>query len=141
MSKRRKQRSKAGRSSRGKKSRRTPSLTIPIIVGLVVIVVLAGVIASLASQQSSARTAGTSGSGTGATAQPLATVAIPYPEVPRITLEETQERLDLGQAILVDVRSRDAYDRAHAAGALSIPEPEIESRLSELPTDELLVLY
>jgi rhodanese-related sulfurtransferase len=56
-------------------------------------------------------------------------------------LEETVPKLEQGKAVLVDVRSRLSYDKAHAAGATSMPEEEIEARLSELPRDQDLVLY
>ena len=79
--------------------------------------------------------------GTAATAQGLATRAIPYPSVPRISLEETLPKLEQGEAILVDVRSRLSYEKEHAAGATSVPEDEIDARLGELPRDQDLVLY
>lgn len=42
---------------------------------------------------------------------------------------------------LVDVRGRDAYDFAHAVGAISMPEAELDSIAHTLPTDRALVLY
>jgi len=75
------------------------------------------------------------------TVEPQPTQSIPNPEVPRITLKETQSLLEKGQALLIDVRDRGSYDQLHAVGALSFPEAEIESRLSELPRDKQLILY
>jgi len=75
------------------------------------------------------------------TVEPQPTQSIPNPEVPRITLKETQSLLEKGQAVLIDVRDSGAYDQSHAAGALSFPESEIESRLSELSRDKQLILY
>jgi 3-mercaptopyruvate sulfurtransferase SseA len=75
------------------------------------------------------------------TAQPLPTQPIPNPLVPRISLDEAQTRLEQGQAVLIDVRSRESYDQAHAAGALSFPEEEVDARLGELPRDKDLILY
>ena len=43
--------------------------------------------------------------------------------------------------IIVDVRSKAAYDEGHIAGAVSIPDAETESRLSEFPKDKLIVAY
>jgi rhodanese-related sulfurtransferase len=43
--------------------------------------------------------------------------------------------------IIVDVRSSVAYAEGHIAGAVSIPDAETESRLSELPKDRLIVAY
>jgi rhodanese-related sulfurtransferase len=75
------------------------------------------------------------------TAQALATGSIPFPDVPRIALQEAKDKLDGGQAVLVDVRSKQSYDRSHAAGAISIPETEIDARMDEFPADKELVLY
>lgn len=63
-------------------------------------------------------------------------------EVPRMTAEEVKQRLDEGEALLVvDVRSREDYDRAHIAGAMSLPVKEIESRYGELAPERLIVCY
>jgi rhodanese-related sulfurtransferase len=56
-------------------------------------------------------------------------------------VDETQEKLAQGEAILVDVRSSTSYAKSHAAGAVSIPEEEMEARQNELPRDKDLVLY
>lgn len=42
---------------------------------------------------------------------------------------------------LVDVRGHDAYEFAHAVGAISMPEAEIDQMAGKLPTDRTLVLY
>ncbi len=135
--------SKKKRRSRGQartKQQKGPSLVIPIIVGVVVLAMAVGVIIFSESRQpASAGAAG--GSAQRNTAQPLSTRSIPHPDVPRISLEETQDQLEQGQAILVDVRSKASYDRAHAAGAVSIPEEEIATRLDELPRDKDIILY
>jgi len=81
------------------------------------------------------------GEGTVATARPLPTRPLPYPDAPRITLQETQDKLAQGQAVLIDVRSRTSYDKAHAAAALSFPEDEIQDRLGELPAGLQWILY
>ncbi len=75
------------------------------------------------------------------TVQPQPTNQPPFPNVPRISIQEAKEKVELGRAVLIDVRSKQAYDSQHAAGALSFPEEEIEARLSELPRDKELILY
>ena len=75
------------------------------------------------------------------TVGPQPTSEIPYPNVPRITLKETQELLAKGQAVLVDVRGSDAYDQEHAAGAILFTASDIATRSSELPRDKQLILY
>jgi rhodanese-related sulfurtransferase len=41
----------------------------------------------------------------------------------------------------VDVRARDAYEFAHIDGAMAMPEAEIDTLASKLPTDRTIVLY
>jgi hypothetical protein len=117
------------------------SMTIPVIVGVVVVAIIIGVIVSLESGRSAPSASAGELAGQGNTIDPLDTRSLPYPDVPRITLEETQEKLEQGQAILVDVRSKESFDRAHAGGAISVPEAEIAARVNELPNDKEIILY
>ena len=128
----------ASSKKRRPRSAKSHSPVIPIVVGTVVVVLVLGVIISLSNQ----RTAGGGDSaGTVATAQAQATQSIPYPGVARISLEQTLQELERGEAVLVDVRSSSSYEKAHAAGATSFPEDQIEARLDELPRAKNLVLY
>jgi flagellar basal body-associated protein FliL len=128
----------ASSKKRKQRSVKSRSPVIPVVVGLVVVVLVLGAIISFRNQQSAGRGDAT---GSVATAQARATQSIPYPGVARISLEETLQKLDQGQAVLVDVRSSLSYETAHAAEASSFPEEEIEARLDELPRDQDLVLY
>jgi hypothetical protein len=118
-------------------------LAIPIAAGLVVVILILGAALSFANWQPTAE--GLSGSVGGSqpvpTAQALPTQSIPYPEVLRISVEETRTKLQQGQALLVDVRNHAAYDEEHALGAVSIPESEVGSRLGELSSGKDLVLH
>jgi hypothetical protein len=120
---------------------RLTTLAIPIIVGVIVVVIVIAAILTIENQQ--AATAGAPGDSSAgiSTAQPLSTQSMPFPNVPRLTLKEAQDNLAKGQAVLIDVRSKSAYDSAHIAGALSIPEEEMSSRRGELPIDKELILY
>ena len=75
------------------------------------------------------------------TALPLNTGSLPYPSVPRIGVQESQTKQEQGQAILVDVRSTEAFQKSRAAGAISIPEAEMGTRMNELPRDKEIILY
>src|ERR671932_377539 len=46
-----------------------------------------------------------------------------------------------GDVVLIDVRPPEEYDAGHIPGARSIPLEELESRLSELPSDREVVAY
>ena len=59
----------------------------------------------------------------------------------RMTATELKQRIEAGEAVVVDVRSRVAYATEHARGAVNIPLEEIGMRSAELPTDKWLVAY
>ena len=137
-------RKKQGRTSpasskkRTQRSAKSRSPAIPIIVGLVVVAIVVGVLISLDNRRSAG---GGDATGAVATARAQATQLLPFSGVARISLDEALEKLEQGEAVLVDVRSSASYDNAHAAGATSIPEEEIDARINELPRDQDLVLY
>jgi rhodanese-related sulfurtransferase len=51
------------------------------------------------------------------------------------------ERVRRGTVTVLDVRPREEYAAGHIAGAVSVPLPELERRLSELPKDRDIVAY
>jgi 3-mercaptopyruvate sulfurtransferase SseA len=53
-------------------------------------------------------------------------------QVPRIPVSEAKAAVDSGAAILVDVRSVEAYKNGHAAGAISIPLEKFEYSIQNL---------
>ena len=132
MSKRNRRRRSSARTGRQQGS----SLLIPIAVGVVVVAMVVGIILSVEGRGPSV-----ANSLQDNTALPLNTGSMPNPEVPRISLQETQTMFEQGQAILVDVRSRDSFEKSHAQGAISIPEEEMGARLDELPRDKEIILY
>lgn len=62
---------------------------------------------------------------------------------PRISMEEFRALYDdpARRPLVIDVRSKQAYDEAHIAGAVSFPEAEVDARVAELPKDRLIVAY
>jgi len=64
-----------------------------------------------------------------------------YPEIPRVSLEDTKEALDAGAATVVDVRSAEAYQDRHIVGAINIPVAELVSRLDELDKTQWIITY
>ena len=61
--------------------------------------------------------------------------------VQRIDPSDAKALLDEDEAVLYDVRSERFYDAKHAAGAISLPEAQIDARLSELPDYKTLIFY
>jgi rhodanese-related sulfurtransferase len=58
-----------------------------------------------------------------------------------IDSSELTRRLERGDVTLIDVRPALEYESAHIAGAISVPLPELESRLRTLPKTRLVVAY
>lgn len=59
----------------------------------------------------------------------------------RISGEEARQAVAKGEAVLVDVRAKQAYDASHAKGAVSLPLSDLPSRAGELPKDKLVITY
>ena len=57
-------------------------------------------------------------------------------QVSRITVSDAKAALDSGQAILVDVRSAEAYAQLHALGAMSIPLENFENNIGSLSLEK-----
>ncbi|GIN84475.1 ArsR family transcriptional regulator [Heyndrickxia sporothermodurans] len=58
-----------------------------------------------------------------------------------VTLSELITRMDKGEVLLLDVRPREEYEKAHIPGAVSIPIEELEDKLSSLPVNSDVVAY
>jgi rhodanese-related sulfurtransferase/DNA-binding transcriptional ArsR family regulator len=58
-----------------------------------------------------------------------------------VSRAELVSRVRAGDAIVVDLRPADEFEAGHIAGAISIPLPELEARLAELPADVEIVAY
>lgn len=72
---------------------------------------------------------------------PLQRIAQPIPGDIGLVTAEQVIAADADTYVLIDVRGRDAFDFAHAVGAISMPESEMAEMAPSLPTDKTLVLY
>jgi Rhodanese-like domain len=54
------------------------------------------------------------------------------PEASSVPLAEALQRRERGEAVLIDVRSPEAYAGGHVPGALNITSSEIEGRAAEI---------
>ena len=88
---------------------------------------------------STARTNSNTTSASTPTAAP--STSVPGDGVRRMTTAELRDALEKGTAVVVDVRSAEAYQVSHIKGALNIPEGEIVARKDELPRDKTIVFY
>lgn len=68
---------------------------------------------------------------------PLAMAA----DADRIEAAAAREMVEKGQAMVIDVRTKDAYDAGHIEGSISVPLAEIDAHLAQLPKDKMIVAY
>jgi len=66
---------------------------------------------------------------------------LPDPDVPRISPAEAYQEQQAGQAVILDARPAEQYQESHARGALSAPEADLATWISQLPADKTLVFY
>ena len=62
-------------------------------------------------------------------------------ELEPLSRDSLLERLERGEAAVIDVRPAEEYAAGHIPGALSIPVAELEQRLGDLPIDVEIVAY
>lgn len=67
--------------------------------------------------------------------------AIPHPDIPRVSIEDAKAALESDSAIILDVRSAEAYAGSHIATAINIPATELEARIGELDQDQWIITY
>lgn len=58
-----------------------------------------------------------------------------------VTREELLARTEDGSVLILDVRPIEEYSAGHIPGAISIPLPELETRLTDLPPGAEIVAY
>jgi hypothetical protein len=66
---------------------------------------------------------------------------IPYPEIARVSIQDARAALESGDAVLLDVRSADAFAGRHIAGAVNIPLTQLGGRLDELEPNQWIIPY
>lgn len=68
--------------------------------------------------------------------QPTGELPLTEADVPRVTVQDAKTALDQGEAIVVDVRSADAYSVSHVPGAIHIELGEFETHPTSVPLDK-----
>jgi len=56
--------------------------------------------------------------------------------VPRVSVEEAKAAFESGAAVMVDVRSKQAYEASHIPGAINIQLGEFETNVSGIALDK-----
>jgi hypothetical protein len=121
----------------------------PILMVLLGIFLMVGALLwfAFATRQTSGRAAATTiqaitpATGFSSSVTPLASPAIPYPEVKRVSLGDAKAAFDLKSAIFVDVRGEPYYSESHIPGALSMTVDEMSSRMGELDKNAWIITY
>ena len=62
-------------------------------------------------------------------------------ELSVITRDDLLQRLRQGDVVVLDVRPKPEYKAGHIPGALSVPLPDVKSRLREVPQGSEIVAY
>jgi len=76
-----------------------------------------------------------------AASMPVTSQEETYAEVSRVSLDDAKSALEGGTAVIVDVRSAEAYEPSHISGAINIPFAELETRLDELDKKQWIITY
>jgi 3-mercaptopyruvate sulfurtransferase SseA len=64
-----------------------------------------------------------------------------FPEIPRVSLENSKAAFDAETATFLDVRDADSFAASHIPGSLNIPLAELPSRLSEMDKNQWIITY
>ncbi|MDX8363366.1 metalloregulator ArsR/SmtB family transcription factor [Cytobacillus sp. IB215316] len=62
-------------------------------------------------------------------------------DIEGITFIELKDRMEKGEVLLLDVRPKEEYEKAHIPGAVSCPIEELEAKLASLPAKSNVVAY
>ncbi len=64
-------------------------------------------------------------------------------DVPRMSMDDFKALYDdpARRPIIIDVRTASGYDAGHIKGAISFPEEQIATLVSQLPKDKLVIAY
>jgi 3-mercaptopyruvate sulfurtransferase SseA len=109
------------------RNRKKKPFPILIVIGTGLALIVAALV--LASQNN-----------TPAPTQPVA-ADIPFPEIERVSLADSKAALDSGSAVILDVRSAEAFAGQRIAGAVNIPLAELDARLGELDPNQWIITY
>ena len=68
-------------------------------------------------------------------------VAAQTATIRRMGVAEASKLVRENKAVIVDVRSKDSFDKSHIKGALSIPNSQLMQRLREVPPGKTIITY
>jgi hypothetical protein len=66
---------------------------------------------------------------------------IPFPDSPRIPLEQAKADFDRGTAVFIDTHSTQAYATEHIRGAINITNNDVDLKASSIPKGKKIIVY
>lgn len=73
--------------------------------------------------------------------QPGQPGAIPFPDSPRIPLEQAKADFDRGTAVFIDTHSAQAFAAEHIKGAINVMNTDVDLKASSLPKGKKIIVY
>lgn len=62
-------------------------------------------------------------------------------DAPRITLADAKKDFDEGSAVIIDVRSEEAYKQEHVKGAINLAKGILDEQLNKIPKGKKIIAY
>ncbi len=66
---------------------------------------------------------------------------VPFPDSPRIPLEQAKADFDRGTAVFIDTHSAQAFAAEHIKGAINITNTDVDLKASSLPKGKKIIVY
>src|SRR5262249_51671345 len=73
--------------------------------------------------------------GTDPNATPV--LAVPFPDVPRLPVDNVKQLLDSSPVVIGDVRSQPEYEQGHIPGAIMLPGGQATGPVQQFPKEQL----
>lgn len=77
----------------------------------------------------------------GGSSEPQAAAPTSVEQIRRVSLANARAAWVNGNAVFLDVRSEQDYERGHIPGAVSIPLEELTARMNELNPEDWIITY
>ena len=108
---------------------------------LILALAAAGIAGGCAETDQPAAKANTAPANAAAKTPQPAEPAIPFPDVPRITLADAKSDFDAGNAIFIDTRPGASYQEERVKGAINLSTTEELAKADTLPKGKKIIAY
>lgn len=109
---------------------------------LILALAVAAIAAGCAETDKPAVTSNTAPANAAAKTPQPAEPAIPYPDVPRISLADAKADFDAGNAVFIDTRPGASFQEEHVKGAINLGTPdELALKGDTIPKGKKIIAY